>query len=106
MGKRQVVAEKGWQLSQSNNTKSQNLDADFKNPNGLGQRTWLGQRHGKDDSSVVSMQISIRRRRQCSPMKETKDEFRDFWAEASCRLPHTLFSHPGARPGWPLNACV
>ena len=55
-GKRQVVAEKGWQLSQSNNTKSQNLDADFKSPDGLGQRTWLGQRLDKDHWFLVSMQ--------------------------------------------------
>ena len=59
---------------------------------GLGQRTWLG----REDKSVGSMQVSISKKK--TPKKHpsifakargSRMRFRDSWAWAVCRLPHT-----------------
>ena len=93
--------------------KESTLGRGLQSPYGLGQ-TWLGPRRTRVTSSdqllrscpdtgtfypcpyaitsplsVVSMQISIKRRRQFSSVQRLKNEFRAFWAQAVRRRPHT-----------------
>ena len=61
--------ETPWQLSQSSNTKSQNLEQDLEGFSELGRRKRLGHRQGGDDKPLGSMSIRIwgKRRPQDSP---------------------------------------